>query len=67
MAALPKAVQQKREWQTAAEMLMLAAEGERPIMFAYIGMLQALHAGKPETPLEPRQKRAKKYRVIRSR
>jgi hypothetical protein len=43
--ALPKAMQDKVEWQTAAEMLILAAKGERPAMFAHIAMLQALHAG----------------------
>jgi hypothetical protein len=33
-AALPKAVQERVEWQTAAEMLILAAQGQRPLMFA---------------------------------
>jgi hypothetical protein len=28
-------------------MLILAAKGERPVMFAHIAMLQALHADKP--------------------
>jgi len=42
-AALPKAAQERAEWQTAAEMLILAAKGERPVMFAEIAMRQALH------------------------
>jgi hypothetical protein len=49
VAALPKAVQDRVEWQTAAEMLILAAKGERPVMFVDIAMRQALHAGKPVT------------------
>ena len=36
-----------REW-PMAEMLMLAAEGKAPLMFAHIGVLKALHARKPE-------------------
>ena len=41
---LPKAVQEQVEWQTAAEMLILAARGKRLVMFAYIAMRRALHA-----------------------
>jgi hypothetical protein len=43
---LPKAEQAKVVWQTAAEALLLAADGG-PIDFARIGLMQALH------PLEP--------------
>jgi hypothetical protein len=43
--ALPKAVQELLEWQTTAEMLILAAQGLRPVMFAQIAMLQALLRG----------------------
>lgn len=39
-------------------MLMLAAQGKAPLTFAHIGMLKALHAGKPEAAPEPRRKRA---------
>jgi hypothetical protein len=46
VAALPEKVQHHPEWQTAAEMLMLAAEGKAPLMFAHIAMLKALHVGK---------------------
>jgi hypothetical protein len=34
VAALPQGMQQRAEWQTAAEMLILAAQGQRPVMFA---------------------------------
>jgi hypothetical protein len=63
--ALPKAMQERTEWRTAAEMLILAAQGQRPVMFAQIAMLQALHAGKPE-PVKPRgRKKAKAHRIER--
>jgi hypothetical protein len=52
VTALPKAVQERPEWHTAAEMLMMAAEGKAPLRFAHIGMLKALHADKPEPPQE---------------
>jgi hypothetical protein len=65
VTALPEKVQHRQEWQTAAEMLMLAAEGKAPLMFAHIGMLWALHAGKSDAPPEPRRKTAKKYRIVR--
>ena len=45
VTALPKAEQERTEWQTAAEMLILAAQGQRPVMFAQIAMLQALLEG----------------------
>ena len=55
--ALPKGVQERAEWQTAAEMLILAAQGQRPVMFADIAMRRALHAHTPERPPAPRRKR----------
>jgi len=63
--ALPKAVQERVEWQTAAEMLILAAKGERPVMFAHIAMLRALHAGNDPPAPQPRRKPAKKYGIVR--
>jgi hypothetical protein len=39
---LPKAEQQKRHWQTAAEVVLMAAEDRGPMMHAHIGMLQAV-------------------------
>jgi hypothetical protein len=51
--------------QTAAEMLIMAAKGERPVMFAHIAMLKALHAGKPAPVRQPRRKPARKYRIVR--
>jgi hypothetical protein len=66
-AALPKAAQERAEWQTAAQMLILAAEGQRPVMFAEIAMLQALGADKTtaSTPKPRRKPPAKRYKVVR--
>jgi len=61
--ALPKSKQNLREWQTAAEMLLRAAEDRGPLMFVHIGMLKALHHGEPDPPTRPRRKRAKVYRI----
>ncbi len=65
VAALPKDDRAKPHWQTAAEMLMMAAEGRRPLMFAYIAMMQALHVGKPHPARAPRKTPAKTYRLVR--
>jgi hypothetical protein len=40
---LPKAEQQLGEWQTATEVLIMAAEGRGPLMHARVGMLRALN------------------------
>ena len=40
---LPKADQKAKEWQTATEVLIMAAEGRGPLMHASIGMHQALN------------------------
>ena len=40
---LPKAEQKHEKWQTAAEVLIMAAEGRGPLMHARIGMLRALN------------------------
>jgi hypothetical protein len=37
IAALPKAKQEKPEWQAAAEALMMAAEDRGPLMHAHVG------------------------------
>ena len=62
---LPKAEQKLEEWQTATEVLIMAAEGHGPLMHARIGMLQALHRHEPNAAAAPRRKRAKVYKVIR--
>jgi hypothetical protein len=46
-------------------MLLMAAEGRGPLMFAHIALLQALHHGRPAQQLEPRRKRARAYRIIK--
>jgi hypothetical protein len=40
---LPKAEQKHEAWQTATEVLIMAAEGRRPLMFARIGVMRALN------------------------
>jgi hypothetical protein len=40
---LPKAEQKHEKWQTAVEVLIMAAEGRGPLMHARIGVLQALN------------------------
>ena len=58
VAALPKALQERFEWRSAAGTLIQAAQGERAVKFAQIAMLKALHA--PEPARERRRKPAKK-------
>jgi hypothetical protein len=65
IAALRPADQHQAHWQTAAQMLLMAAEGRGPVIFAHIGMLRALHHGEPPTAPKPRRKAVKKYRLIR--
>jgi hypothetical protein len=47
-----------------AEMLILAAQGQRPVMFADIAMRRALHAGKTAPPRERRRKPVKTHRSL---
>lgn len=61
---LPKAEQNKPHWQTAAGILLDAAEGRDFLMHAHIAVLKALHHGKPAPPAS-RRKRAKTYRILR--
>jgi hypothetical protein len=58
-------LRQKRHWQTAAEMVLMAAEDRGPMMHAHIGLLQALNHGKPASDT-PRRKAAKKYRIVKN-
>jgi hypothetical protein len=62
---LPKAEQNKPEWQTAIHCLIGAAEGRNFLMHARIGVLKALNAGKPNPDVTPRVKKAKAYRIQR--
>lgn len=43
IAAMPPSEQALPEWQTAAEVLLMAAEDRGPLMYARIGMLRALN------------------------
>ncbi len=65
IAGLPPAMQQRPEWQAATEALLLVAESGGPAMFARIGVMRALNAGKPDPQLTRQRRRAKAYRVIR--
>jgi hypothetical protein len=62
--SLPKAMQDRPEWQTATEALLLVVECNGDTLFAYIAIMQALNAGKPTEPRAPRRKAAKRYRVL---
>jgi hypothetical protein len=62
--SLPKAKQKAKEWQTAVECLLSAAESRGPMMFAQIALTQALHAGRADKEGAPRRKPAKKYRIV---
>jgi hypothetical protein len=65
IAALPASEQRQAHWQTATEILLMAAERRGPLMHARIGMLRALNHGQPNSPTAPRRKSAKAVRVIR--
>ena len=62
---LPKATQERPEWQTAAQALLLVVECSGDPLLAYIGIMRALNVGKPPPEPEPRRKAVKKHRVIR--
>jgi hypothetical protein len=64
IVALGKA-RERPEWQAAAEVVLMAAEGKGPLMHARIGVLRALNAGKPDPKLSPRKKKAKTFRIVR--
>lgn len=65
IAALPAKKQNAPQWQTATEALLMAAEGRGPLMHARIGMLRAIHHGKPKPDAPPRRKRARAFRILR--
>jgi hypothetical protein len=65
IAGLPRQQQDQARWHTAAEMLLMAAEDRRPVMFARIAMMRALNHGKPAMPPPEQRKPAKKYRIVR--
>jgi hypothetical protein len=64
MRALPKAVQQRIEWQTAAN---ADRGGDRAPTadVREIAVRQALHADKHASAPTPRRKRQKKHRIVR--
>jgi hypothetical protein len=62
---LPKATQERDEWQVAVRALLLVVECNGDPMLARIGMMRALNADKPTEPLAPRRKATKRHRIIR--
>jgi hypothetical protein len=62
--SLPKATQDRPEWQIAVRALLLVVKCDGDPMLARIGIMQALRAGKPTEPPKPRRKAAKRYRVL---
>jgi hypothetical protein len=56
IAALPKKEHDAPEWQAAMQALILVAEGGGPTLFARIGVMRALNAGKP-VPVQKRTAR----------
>jgi hypothetical protein len=63
--SFPKAEHEAAEWQAAMEALILVAASGVPTMFARIGVMRAQNAGKPDTALTPRRKRATAYRIVK--
>ena len=59
------AAQRRLEWRAAVEALLLVAEHGGPVIFARIGIMQALHHGKPAPVPAPRRKRTKAYRIVK--
>jgi hypothetical protein len=66
IAGLPKATQARPEWQAATEALLMAAEDRGPLLHARVGMLRAIHHGRPAPPLS-RKKLAKAYKIVGSK
>jgi hypothetical protein len=62
---LPKAEHEAAEWQAAMEALILVATSGGPTVFARIGVMRALNAGKPDPAPMPRRKSAKAYRIVK--
>ena len=55
--SLPRAEQQRKEWQLATRILISAVEGRDFVMHAHTAILRALHAGKPPRGPAPGRKR----------
>jgi hypothetical protein len=59
--SLPKATQDRPEWQIAVRALLLVVERNGDPMLGHIRIMRVLNAGKST---EPRSKLAKRYRVL---
>jgi hypothetical protein len=62
--SLPAAVQDRPEWRTATEALLLVVKCNSDCMLAHIGITRASNAGKSTMPAAPRRKAVKRYRAI---
>ncbi|MGZ5005326.1 MAG: hypothetical protein ACXV8H_07390 [Chthoniobacterales bacterium] len=63
---LPKAEQDARAWQTAAELLLMIAERGGDPMIARIAMIKALHRRDlPDAAQTARRKRVKQFKIVR--
>jgi hypothetical protein len=65
--ALPKAEQKHEKWQTAVEMLIMAAEGRGPLMHARIGVLQALNRNVERVLTDRKDHHWGKRKLVRDR
>ncbi len=65
IASLPRAEHESERWQAAIEALIMAAQDRGPLLHARVGMLQALHHGRPAPLRPPQRKPAKAYRIVR--
>jgi hypothetical protein len=55
----------QEHWKLAGEVLIMAAEGRGPLLHARVGMLRAIHHGRPKPQPAQRARRAKAYRIVR--
>jgi hypothetical protein len=65
ITALPKAEHDAADWQIAMETLMLVAERDGPEMLAQTAVMKALNRHGTKATVEPRQKSAKVFRIVR--
>lgn len=63
--SLPKVTQDRLEWQAAIRALLLVVECNGDPMLARIGIMRAIYRHREPAAPTPREKRAKKARIIR--
>jgi hypothetical protein len=60
IASLPRALHQRSEWRTATGLLLMAADGRGPAMFANVALFKALRADEPKKKRALRRKATKR-------